>query len=148
MSNTCLVFREKEAMFKKDFLEEDGEVSSKDRREKVLKRIEEYERFEANCQKIKKLKKDQRVQLSREVINIHNNMLDSRQYTDLGSLPHTEASMEQRIQRWRLAGRMVKASSLPTILSEEDTEDMESVRSQRRSKSINSDNMFSQVNEI
>ena len=53
----------------------------------------------------------------------------------------TELSLEQRIRRWREGGGRLRASSLPA-LSEEDTEDLESVRSKRRSKSINSDNMF------
>ena len=53
----------------------------------------------------------------------------------------TELSLEQRIRRWREGGVRLRASSLPA-LSEEDTEDLESVRSKRRSKSINSDNMF------
>ena len=131
-------------MLKKDFSVDDGEMSSKDRREKVLQRISEYERFEANCQKIKKLNKNQRVELSREVINIHNNMLDNNlQSTDLRSLPQSEVSLPQRIQLWRMGGSLVRASSLPTILSEEDTEGMESVPSKRRSRSINSDNIFS-----
>ena len=136
-------------MFKKDFLEDDGEMSTKDRREKALERISEYERFEANCRKIKKLDKNQRVELSREVINIHNNLLGSSRQSSvqpspshLSSLPKTEVNLQQRIQLWRIGRGLVRASSLPTILSEEDTEDMESVKSKRRSKSINSDNMF------
>ena len=98
-------------MLKKDFSVDDGEMSSKDRREKVLQRISEYERFEANCQKIKKLNKNQRVELSREVINIHNNMLDNNlQSTDLRSLPQAEVSLPQRIQLWRMGGGLVRAS--------------------------------------
>ena len=50
-------------MFKKDLLEEDGEVSVKSRRENTKKRIEEYERFEANCEKIRRLNKSQRAQV-------------------------------------------------------------------------------------
>ena len=53
----------------------------------------------------------------------------------------TELSLEQRIRRWREGGGRLRATSLPA-LSEEDTDDLESVRSKRRSKSINSDSMF------
>ena len=138
-------------MFKKDLLEEDGELSVKSRRESRIKRIEEYERFEANCEKIKRLDKDQRAQLSREVRERHNSLQEQEDTRDLSSRPllleetQTELSLEQRIRRWREAGGMrrslVRATSLPA-LSEEDTDDLESVRSKRRSKSINSDNMF------
>ena len=134
-------------MFKKDLLEEDGEVSVKSRRESRMKRIEEYERFEANCEKIKRLDKDQRAQLSREVRERHNSLQEQEDTRDLSSRPllleetQTELSLEQRIRRWREGGGRLRATSLPA-LSEEDTDDLESVRSKRRSKSINSDNMF------
>ena len=138
-------------MFKKDLLEDDGEVSVKSRRENTKKRIEEYERFEANCERIRRLNKNQRAQLSREVRERHNSLQEQDDTRDLSSLPllleetQTELSLEQRIRRWREAGGMrrslVRATSLPA-LSEEDTDDLESVRSKRRSKSINSDNMF------
>ena len=143
-------------MFKKDLLEEDGEVSVKSRRESRMRRIEEYERFEANCEKIKRLNKDQRAQLSREVRERQNSLQEQEDTRDLSSLPilveecQNELSLEQRIRRWREGGRremrqnLVRATSLPA-LSEEDTDvtdDLESVRSKRRSKSINSDNLF------
>ena len=143
-------------MFKKDLMEDDGEVSVKSRRKKTKKRIEEYERFEANCEKIRRLSKDQRAQLSREVRERHNSLQDQEVTTrDLSSLPllleleesETELSLEQRIRRWREGGgremrqNLARATSLPA-LSEEDTDDLESVRSKRRSKSINSDNLF------
>ena len=139
-------------MFKKDLLEDDGEVSLKSRRQDTKKRIEEYERFEANCERIRRLNKNQRAELSREVRERHNSLQEQEDTRDLSSLPllleesQTEVSLEQRIRRWREAGGMgrslVRATSLPA-LSEEDTDDLESVRSKRRSKSINSDNMFS-----
>ena len=143
-------------MFKKDLLEDDREVSVKSRRENTMKRIEQYERFEANCEKIKRLNKDQRAQLSREVRERQNSLQEQEDTRDLSSLPilveecQTELSLEQRIRRWREGGRremrqnLVRATSLPA-LSEEDTDvtdDLESVRSKRRSKSINSDNLF------
>ena len=137
-------------MFKKDLLEEAGEVSVKSRREKTIKRIEEYERFEANCEKIRRLNKEQRAELSRCVRERQDSLQEQEQEhtRDLSSLPllleesQTEVSLEQRIRRWREGGARVRATSLPA-LSEEDTEDLESVRSKRRSKSINSDSMFS-----
>ena len=143
-------------MFKKDLLEDDREVSVKSRRENTIKRIEQYERFEANCAKIKRLNKDQRAQLSREVRERQNSLQEQEDTRDLSSLPllveecQNELSLEQRIRRWREGGRremrqnLVRATSLPA-LSEEDTDvtdDLESVRSKRRSKSINSDNLF------
>ena len=143
-------------MFKKDLLEDDREVSVKSRRENTIKRIEQYERFEANCEKIKRLNKDQRAQLSREVRERQNSLQEQEDTRDLSSLPilveecQNELSLEQRIRRWREGGRremrqnLVRATSLPA-LSEEDTDvtdDLESVRSKRRSKSINSDNLF------
>ena len=138
-------------MFKKDLLEDDREVSVKSRRENTIKRIEQYERFEANCEKIKRLNKDQRAQLSREVRERQNSLQEQEDTRDLSSLPilveecQNELSLEQRIRRWREGGRremrqnLVRATSLPA-LSEEDTDDIDSVRSKRRSKSINSDN--------
>ena len=134
-------------MFKKDLLEDDREVSVKSRRENTIKRIEQYERFEANCEKIKRLNKDQRAQLSREVRERQNSLQEQEDTRDLSSLPllveecQNELSLEQRIRRWREGGGRLRATSLPA-LSEEDTDDLESVRSKRRSKSINSDNMF------
>ena len=136
-------------MFKKDLMEDDGEVSVKSRRKKTKKRIEEYERFEANCEKIRRLSKDQRAQLSREVRERHNSLQDQddqEDTRDLSWLPlleesQTELSLEQRIRRWRQGGGRLRATSLPA-LSEEDPDDLESVRSKRRSKSINSDSMF------
>ena len=136
-------------MFKKDLMEDDEEVSVKSRRKNTKKRIEEYERFEANCEKIRRLSKDQRAQISREVRERHNSLQDQddqEDTRDLSWLPlleesQTGLSLEQRIRRWRQGGGRLRATSLPA-LSEEDPDDLESVRSKRRSKSINSDSMF------
>ena len=42
---------------------------------KTLKRIQEYEKFEANCQMIKELEKDRRTNVSKNVLDRRNTIM-------------------------------------------------------------------------
>ena len=79
---------EKEAVFK-ELPDETGCKHSK--KKKVLKRIEEYEKFEENCNNIKKLEKEQRSKVSKNILSIHNNLTESQRRESLKPiLPEVE----------------------------------------------------------
>ena len=60
--SVSLIFisREKEAIAKGEFIFEDGKVPSDVKKKEILKRIHEWERFEANCQMLKDLEKEKK----------------------------------------------------------------------------------------
>ena len=91
------IFREKEAVFK-EIPENDFGSSVKHKRRSTLKRIEEYERFEENCKNIKKLNKEKRNKMSKDIMTIHNNLADDNNDTSLSAplIPGLEVWHEMR----------------------------------------------------
>ena len=73
---------EKEAVFKEP-PDKTGSKHSSSRKKNVLKRIEEYEKFEENCNNIKKLEKEKRSKMSKNIISIHNNLTESQRRESL-----------------------------------------------------------------
>ena len=81
---------EKEAVFK----EPPDEIGSKRAKKKnVLKRIEEYEKFEENCNNIKKLEKEKRLKKTKNILSIHNNLTESQRRESIKPiLPEVETN--------------------------------------------------------
>ena len=59
-----LYFREKQAMAMGEYYENDGSVPSHIKRKKTIKRIQEWEKFEANCQLLRELDEDKLSKIS------------------------------------------------------------------------------------
>ena len=57
--NSSTNFREKEAMAKGEYTDNDGNIPLDIKKKRTLKRIHEWEKFEANCQMLKE-KNDQK----------------------------------------------------------------------------------------
>ena len=148
---------------------------------KTLKRIQEYEKFEANCQMIKELEKDRRTNGSKSVVDRRNTiMVDEaknrkekranfrraqsisnptylspqeephhRESFSLPVLPDLDEniSLDDKIILWRTRGGStmkkgcIRATSLPALVEEEEDGETISIKSKRRSKSIDSYNM-------
>ena len=151
---------------------------------KTLKRIQEYEKFEVNCQMIKELEKGQRASVSRDVLYRRNTiMVDEAKKTEerqailrraksianpknlspeeelkpresfsMPVLPDVDEhiSLDDKIILWRTKGGSsmkkgwIRASSLPALVEEEEG-DTTSIKSKRRSKSIDSYNMYGNI---
>ena len=162
-----------------EYTEEEGKMPPKIKKMKTLKRIQEYEKFEANCQMIKEMEKEQRSSVSRHVMHRHNTIMADKyrrseekrvklrrahSHTDQASksltteerdsfsmpvLPDVEEdiSLDDKIQLWRNKGGntmsrgWIRASSLPALAEEEEDGETISMKSKRRSKSIDSYNM-------
>ena len=58
------LFREMQSKAKGEYLEHEGEVPLDIRRKKTMKRIHEWERFEANCYMLKELEKEKGVKVT------------------------------------------------------------------------------------
>ena len=174
--------REKEAILKGEYTDEEGQMPAKIKKMKTLKRIEEYEKFEANCQMMKELEKEKRVSMSRDVMQRRNTiMVEGEKRTEerkvklrransipsplelspepefehrgsfsMPVLPDEEEhiSLDDKIIQWRFRGGSsmkkgwIRASSLPALVEEEEDGETISIKSKRRSKSIDSFNMY------
>ena len=81
---------EKEAVFKEP---PDETGSKKAKKKNVLKRIEEYEKFEENCNNIKKLEKEKRTKMSKKILSKHNNLTESQRRESIKPiLPEVETN--------------------------------------------------------
>ena len=58
------LFREMQSKAKGEYLEHEGEVPLDIRRKKTMKRIHEWERFEANCYMLKELEREKGVKVT------------------------------------------------------------------------------------
>ena len=155
-------------------------MPAKMKKMKTLKRIQEYEKFEVNCQMIKELEKGKRTSVSRDVLYRRNTiMVDEAKKTEerqailrraksianpknsspeqdiqpresfsMPVLPDVDEhiSLDDTIILWRTKGGSsmkkgwIRASSLPALV-----EDTISIKSKRRSKSIDSYNMYRNI---
>ena len=180
-----LCCREKEAILKGEYSEEEGQMPAKIKKMKTLKRIQEYEKFEVNCQMIKELEKGQRASVSRDVLYRRNTiMVDEAKKTEerqailrraksianpknlspeeelkpresfsMPVLPDVDEhiSLDDKIILWRTKGGSsmkkgwIRASSLPALVEEEEEGETISIKSKRRSKSIDSYNMYGNI---
>ena len=145
---------ETESMLKGEYMDVDqDEVGAKPQRSKkrMLKRIEEYERFEANCRRLRQqraIKKNKKTEKEREREKRSYSLDTGRR--ELSSL-EVSLTLEEKMSLWRredggrtyLEGsslrrqsyQMARRNSLPALV--EETEE-ESVSTKRRSKSIDS----------
>ena len=73
-----LNFREKEAILNGETSGKEGQMPSNARKTKTMKRIQEYEKFEANCQRIKELEKGERTTVSRDILCRHNTYVEAK----------------------------------------------------------------------
>ena len=176
-----LYCREKEAILKGAYSEEEVQMPSKIKKMKTLKRIQEYEKFEVNCQMIKELEKGQRTSVSRDVLDRRNTIMvhkakkteerranlrraksianpnlspedeiQPRESFSMPVLPDVDEhiSLDDKIILWRTKGGSsmkkgwIRASSLPALVEEEEEGETISIKSKRRSKSIDSYNMY------
>ena len=135
--------------------EEQGGLKPQRSKKRVLKRIEEYERFEANCNKLRQqraLKRNKKSEREREREKRSYSLDTGRR--ELSSL-EVSLTLEEKINLWRrddgggrggaghLEGgslrrrsyQLARRNSLPALV--EETEE-ESVSTKRRSKSIDS----------
>ena len=55
-----IFFREKEALAKGEIQTEDGKIPSEVKKKQIQKRIQEWERFEANCLMLKELEREKK----------------------------------------------------------------------------------------
>ena len=58
-------FREKQALAKGEFSDDEGNIPSHIKRKKTIKRIHEWERFEKNCQLLKELDEEKLSKISK-----------------------------------------------------------------------------------
>ena len=180
-----LCCREKEAILKGEYSEEEGQMPAKIKKMKTLKRIQEYEKFEVNCQMIKELEKGQSTSVSRDVLYRRNTIMvneakkteerranlrraksianpknlspedeiQPRESFSMPVLPDVDEhiSLDDKIILWRTKGGSsmrkgwIRASSLPALVEEEEDGETISIKSKRRSKSIKSYNMCSNI---
>ena len=145
---------ETESLLKGEYMDvEQDEVGAKPQqrsKKRMLKRIEEYERFEANCQRLRQqraMKKNKKTEKEREREKRSYSLDTGRR--ELSSL-EVSLTLEEKMTLWRredgggrtyLEGsslrrqsyQMARRNSLPALV--EETEE-ESVSTKRRSKSI------------
>ena len=102
-------YREKEAMAKGEFVYEDGKIPSDVKKKEILKRIHEWERFEANCQMLKDLEKEKK--------KLMEQLKKSKRRKSLGnsSREHLENAAEGRSRATRM--RKAKSVGYPDHLS-------------------------------
>ena len=96
-----LFFREKEAIAKGEFIFEDGKVPSDVKKKEILKRIHEWERFEANCQML--------IDLEKEKKKLMEQLRRNRRRKSLGNsskeqLDDTRGSKESRMRKAKSVG--------------------------------------------
>ena len=146
---------ETESLLKGEYMDVDQEevgVKAQSSKKRMLKRIEEYERFEANCQRLRQqraIKKNKKTEKERGEREKRSYSLDTGR-RELSSL-EVSLTLEEKMSLWRredggrsyLEGsslrrqsyQMARRNSLPALV--EETEE-ESVSTKRRSKSIDS----------
>ena len=151
----------------KDIPEDNCGSSVKHKRRSTLKRIEEYERFEVHCKNMKKLNKEKRNKMSKDIMTNYSNLAEDNNISPLAPLiPELDvkhqiilreiainnlqegATLEERIEDWRRRGGsqikkpLARATSLPALSEEDDELDTVSCKSKIRSKSIDSENFL------
>ena len=167
---SLLLFREQEAKIKGEYSDLKGKAPKDIRRLKMMKRIQQYERFVENCERYKEFEKSKR---DKELVVRRNSMLDGlnqrsiekmmkrsksfphdREYKEakqkdrysLPELPECDQNftLDEKILIWQCCGEhqqkkgWMKSSSLTALVEETEEEDEISVKSKRRSKSIDS----------
>ena len=166
-------FREQEAKIKGEYSDLKGKAPKDIKRFKMLKRIQQYERFVENCERYKEFEKSKR---DKKLVDRRYSMVDpvnqrpvekivkrsksllpfpqDREYKEakqkdrysLPELPECDQNftLDEKILIWQCCGEAqqkkgwMKSSSLAALVEETEEEDLISVRSKRRSKSIDS----------
>ena len=117
------------------------------KKKRMLRRIEEYERFEANCLKLKQLKNCQKPKKRPERSDYER----SYSLPAGGALAGLEVGLtvEEKMDLWRREGeaggglrrqsyQLARRNSLPALVEETEEEETVSAGTKRRSKSIDS----------
>ena len=117
------------------------------KKKRMLRRIEEYERFEANCLKLKQLKNSQKPKKRAERSDYER----SYSLPAGGALAGLEVGLtvEEKMELWRREGeaggglrrqsyQLARRNSLPALVEETEEEETVSAGTKRRSKSIDS----------
>ena len=158
-------FREQEAKIKGEYSDLKGKAPKDIKRLNMLKRIQQYERFVENCERYREFEKSKR---DKELVVRRNSIVKKilkrskclllfphdRKYKEvkqkdrysLPELPECDQNftLDEKILIWQCCGEpqhkkgWMKSSSLTALVEETEEEDEISVKSKRRSKSIDS----------
>jgi hypothetical protein len=72
-------------------------MPAKIKKMKTLKRIQEYEKFEVNCQMIKEMEKGKRTSVSRDVLYRRNTIMVYEAQKTLKTYPRKKISNPERV---------------------------------------------------